>query len=105
MLLRAAAVAAVVEFALVVEPVQAQVTTQVIAISGDPAPDGNGSFASFLGVPALNEAGQVAFIASLSATNGGSVDDTGIFRGSAGAVMQIAAKIRRHPTAAAVCAT
>ena len=49
-----------------------------IAREGQAAPDGNGSF-STLEDPALNEAGQIAFLASLTGTAGGSADDHGLF--------------------------
>ncbi len=51
-----------------------------IARRGQNATDGNGIF-SFLEIPALNEAGQAAFTASLSDTIGGSTDNFGIYRG------------------------
>ncbi len=65
--------------------------TQLIAISGEPAPDGNGSFSSFrIGV--LNDAGQVAFKGFLENTSGVTTDTTGVFRGdgSPGGLVQIA---------------
>jgi hypothetical protein len=58
--------------------------THIIAISDDPAPDGNGTFREFKR-PRLNEAGQVAFFSDLIiGTRGGLDDDTGIFRGEPG---------------------
>lgn len=55
--------------------------TQVVALTGDPAPDGNGSFSSFGFGAALNDAGQAAFRGELTGTTGGSADDVGLFRG------------------------
>src|SRR5690606_13044873 len=55
-------------------------TTDVVAITGDAAPDGNGTFRNF-GKPVLNDAGQLAFSASLDGTTGGGSDNAGIFRG------------------------
>lgn len=54
-------------------------TTVQIARNGDTAPDNNGRFFDFLD-PALNNAGQAVFYASLSETDGGSSDDSGLFR-------------------------
>lgn len=68
----------------------AQVRTEVIAITGDLAPDGNGNFVSF-GAPVLNDSGQVAFRGSLSGTVTGNGDDSGIFRAnSTSGIVQIA---------------
>jgi hypothetical protein len=61
-----------------------------IARGGDAAPDGNGSLLSLNGLPALNQAGQVAFESILIDTSGGSSDDTGIFRGDGSTLIQIA---------------
>jgi hypothetical protein len=49
-----------------------------IARAGGAVPDGNGVFRSFLN-PALNDVGQLAFIAELDDTVGGSGDDRGLF--------------------------
>ena len=49
-----------------------------IAREGRAAPDGNGVFSGF-GNPALNEAGQIAFYATLTNTAGGAADDAGIY--------------------------
>jgi hypothetical protein len=51
-----------------------------IAREGQAAPDGNGTFFT-LSAPALNEAGQAAFRASLAGTRGGSFDNQGLFLG------------------------
>jgi hypothetical protein len=64
-------------------------TRTTIASEENAAPDGNGTFRTF-GVDALNQAGQLAFTATLNGTSGGTSDDTGIYRGSGGAVTQIA---------------
>ncbi|MCB1122270.1 MAG: hypothetical protein KJT03_12020 [Verrucomicrobiae bacterium] len=55
--------------------------TTVIALIGDAAPDGNGSFGRGFGNPSLSGCGQVAFAARLTGTSGRSNDDTGVFRG------------------------
>ncbi len=69
----------------------AQTTTQVIAVSGDAAPDGNGTIGSiFLLGPAFNDAGQAVFFSALTGTSGGSSDDTGIFLGNGTTLSQIA---------------
>src|SRR5437867_3583270 len=60
----------------------------IVATNGTPSPDGIGRIFSFFANaprgPSLNDAGQVAFRASLTGTGVGSTNDTGIFRGSAG---------------------
>jgi len=53
-----------------------------IVREGEMAPDGNGDFFS-LADPALNDAGQVVFTASLKNTTGGATDSLGIFRDDA----------------------
>ncbi|NOZ40850.1 MAG: hypothetical protein GXP24_11575, partial [Planctomycetes bacterium] len=69
--------------------VHAQTTTVVVQKS-QAAPDGNGTFSQFRS-PTLNDAGQAAFLASLTGTSGGSSDDFGIFLGDgAGGLTQIA---------------
>jgi hypothetical protein len=64
----------------------AQGQTQVIAQTGQVAPDGNGTYEVVVN-PTLNNLGQVSFMASLEGTSGG--EWLGIFRGSGGAVDQI----------------
>ena len=54
------------------------VTLEQLAREGEASPDGNGVFAGFLD-PAFNDAGQAAFQAFLTGTDGGSSDDSGIF--------------------------
>lgn len=67
-----------------------------IARKGQAAPDGNGTFSSFFS-PSLNNAGQAAFTGFFTGTSGGSNDDEGIFRGSGGAITQIARKGQAAP--------
>ncbi|MEZ6095288.1 MAG: hypothetical protein R3C03_13830 [Pirellulaceae bacterium] len=62
-----------------------------IARAGQGAPDANGVFSS-LNNAVLNDSGQVAFIADFVNTNGGTNDDSGIFRGSGGGLTQIVRK-------------
>jgi hypothetical protein len=52
---------------------------EVVAISGDGSPDGNGAI-SVVAAPALNDAGRVAFVAGLSGTQGGTADDIVVLR-------------------------
>jgi hypothetical protein len=63
-----------------------------IARQGQPAPDGNGALAKTFGgccdPPRLNEAGTVAFHATLTGTAQGNSDDEGIFAGSGGPLTQ-----------------
>jgi hypothetical protein len=64
----------------------------VVVVTGDPSPDGNGSFAEFgaPGIqPSLNDAGQVVFLAKLTNTIGGAEDAYGIFRGDGATIDQI----------------
>ena len=66
------------------------VSLTLIAREGQPAPDGNGSFSSFPNPPALNNAGQLVFVAILSDTTSGSTDDRGIFHWDGATVIQVA---------------
>ena len=76
----------------------AQGITEIVAISGDPAPDGNGTFSSFI-VPALNDTGQVAFVSGLSDTSAGPTGPRGVFRGTTapGSLVQIARELEAVP--------
>jgi hypothetical protein len=60
--------------ALVVPPIEDQ-----IAREGQAPPDGNGVFADFGTLPAINDAGQVLFTATLRSTSGGTSDDRGLY--------------------------
>ena len=66
----------------------ANAATITIALSGDTAPDGDGTFAILANRPELNDSGQAAFSARLTGTSVGIGD--GIFRGDGGALAQIA---------------
>ncbi|MEM1012439.1 MAG: choice-of-anchor tandem repeat NxxGxxAF-containing protein [Planctomycetota bacterium] len=70
-----------------------------IARAGQGAPDGNGSFSGFLS-PVLNDAGQAAFVASLTGTSGGISDNRGIYRGdgAVGSLVSIAREGQAAPT-------
>ncbi|MAE60838.1 MAG: hypothetical protein CMJ49_05705, partial [Planctomycetaceae bacterium] len=71
----------------------AQAGTEIIAETGDGAPDGNGTFSSFTSTSiVLNDAGQVAFHGLLSGTSGGAADNKGLFRSGGGSVAQIVRK-------------
>ena len=50
-----------------------------VAREGKPVPEGGGVFAGFYGFPAINDAGQVAFTASLRGTPGGTSDNQGVY--------------------------
>lgn len=63
---------------------------RVVAVTGDPAPDGNGYLRRNFSAPVINEAGQVAFSVVLEGTSGGSEDDSGIYRFDPTGLMQIA---------------
>ena len=70
---------------------------EVIAITGQAVPDGNGTF-DFFSLPALNDSGQVAFRANLTGTSGDD-DNVGIFSGSGGGITQIARAGQAAPDA------
>lgn len=70
---------------------QGQSIIEIIAVTGDQVPDGNGIFRT-VGRPSLNNSGQVAFAASLSSTSGGENDNAGVFRGGRTTLEQIARK-------------
>ena len=72
------------------QPVGADGKTQTIVLGGDAAPDGNGLFGSLSDIN-LNTSGQVAFRSlNMTGTSGGASDNDGVFRGSGGAVTEIA---------------
>jgi hypothetical protein len=80
--------------------------TDVIAVSGDPAPDGNGVISNFIADssstgggngPALNGAGQVTFPALLSGTSGGETDDSGLFFYDGSHLVQLAREGEASP--------
>ena len=77
----AARVVAVLATLLLIGSADAAITP--LAITNIATPEGNGKFLIFsvsnATAPVLNNAGQVAFWASLSATSGGTNDDTGIY--------------------------
>src|SRR5437867_1529272 len=50
-----------------------------IAREGQAPPEGGGVFAGFGSFPAINDAGQVAFTATLRGTPGGTSDDRGLY--------------------------
>ena len=58
---------------------------------GQAAPNGNGRFLDLSAIDdvAVNEAGQAAFVATLTATSGGASDNTGLFRGDGTTLTQI----------------
>lgn len=91
------AAGAVIAFGLVAEPaVSAPATTQVVAVSGQAVPDGNGTFDTFFnffvpGTTILNDAGHAAFVAQLTGTSNGNDDNMAIFRGDGAApLVQVA---------------
>lgn len=59
---------------VVVSPLEDQ-----LAREGQTVPEGGGVFAGFYGFPAINDAGQVAFTATLRSTPGGTSDDHGLY--------------------------
>lgn len=79
---------------LVASPLAARATgIQAVAVTGNPAPEiPAGAVFSSLAVPAINDAGQVAFQGSLRVGTGGITDsdDTGIWSGSGGGLRLLA---------------
>ncbi len=71
------------------------VVTQ-IARTGDPTPDGNGVFFSFTN-PAINNAGDVAFPASLTGTSGSTTDNQGIYISRGNTLLTIARRGQPAP--------
>jgi hypothetical protein len=67
-----------------------------VARTGTPSPDGNGLLASFSN-PAINDNGDVAFLASLTATSGGAMDDQGVFLFRNGELVTIARRGEQAP--------
>jgi hypothetical protein len=69
--------------------------TKIVAVTGMPAPDGNGTINSFFLTPSLflSRSGQVAFTASLTSTQGAS----GLFRGDGVTLSQIARRDQPLP--------
>jgi hypothetical protein len=72
--------------------------TRIVAVTGQPAPDGNGILSSFPGQQTifLNDSGQVAFTASLTKTSGGK-GTLGAFRGDGSNLNQIARRDQTLP--------
>lgn len=73
-------------------------STQVVAVSGDDAPDSNGQFAEFPAEftrspafenPSLSDNGFAAFRAFLTNTAGGGLDDAGVFTGNGTILTQV----------------
>lgn len=64
--------------------------TQIFAIEGQNAPDGNGVFSGFDGNPVINNAGQVGFTGFLTNTEDPPNDDRGIFISDGTSIVQIA---------------
>lgn len=65
--------------------------TRIVAVSGDPAPDGNGVFGNAGFVAAgLNDRGQTVFRAQLVGTADGFNDNSGLFLGDGRTLVQIA---------------
>ena len=76
----------------------AQFTTTVVVTSGQSVPNGDGRFASFQ-APAINDAGQVAFISTLTGTDLGIDSDVAVFRGDLnGNTLQLARERQLVPT-------
>jgi hypothetical protein len=71
---------------------------KVLLRSGQELPDSTGQFSSFLVQDlALNDSNQVAFVANLTGTSAGAVDNLGLFRAEPGAVLQLARKSQLAP--------
>ncbi|MEX2092500.1 MAG: choice-of-anchor tandem repeat NxxGxxAF-containing protein, partial [Pirellulales bacterium] len=77
-------------FSLLISPVVAG-EFAFVAQSGQPSPDGNGNLV-LLTVPALSDAGQVAFLSQLSGTNNELDDNIALYRGTAAGLTVVARK-------------
>jgi hypothetical protein len=64
----------------------------IVAISGQTAPDENGVFASGYGNPVINESGQIAFLAGFSGTSGGADNNVGWIKGDSESLQVLARK-------------
>jgi hypothetical protein len=70
----------------------------VLLRSGQALPDGSGQFSLFPALDlALNDSNQVAFVANLSGTTAGPIDNLGLYRAERGAVVQLARKSQFVP--------
>lgn len=63
---------------------------QIVALTGQAAPDENGVFASSFGRPVINDAGQIAFVANFSGTSEGADNDAAYLKGDQRAVEVLA---------------
>jgi hypothetical protein len=83
------------------EHLMAQGRTDTIAQTGQTVPGGNGTISTldntFFPSVVMNDAGQVVFQANLAGTSGGTADDLGIYRGSGGALTQMAREGQSAP--------
>lgn len=71
----------------------------VLARTGQAVPDGNGQYSLFPStLPVLNDSNQVAFVANLSGTSAGAVDNLGLFRAEPGLIIQLARKGQTTPS-------
>ncbi|QEG37626.1 DUF7453 family protein [Bythopirellula goksoeyrii] len=64
-------------------------TLTQIARAGQPSPDGNGIL-SYVSIPDINDAGQVAFAATLIGSNSSLTSDVGVYRNDGNVLTQIA---------------
>ncbi len=79
----------VLAVALIGQSGVAQVT-KLYAITGQDAPDNNGTFSFFPGNPVINNAGQVGFLANLFNTDDAPNDDSGVFVADGNSIFQVA---------------
>jgi hypothetical protein len=83
------------------ENVWSQGRTDTIAQTGQTVPGGNGTLSTldntFFPSVGMNDAGQVVFQANLAGTSGGTADDLGLYRGSGGALTQMAREGQSAP--------
>ena len=57
-------------------------------VTGQAAP-GGGTYSGIAAQPAINDAGQVAFVATMTGTSGGTANNTGVFRGGVGGLVEV----------------
>ncbi|MEM1027818.1 MAG: choice-of-anchor tandem repeat NxxGxxAF-containing protein, partial [Planctomycetota bacterium] len=68
-----------------------------IAREGQAVPGGNGTFSSLFIVPQFNQSGQVAFLANLSGTTGGTTDNSAVYLFNGGGLTQVVREGQSSP--------
>lgn len=64
----------------------------IVAITNQAAPDENGVYASLFGIPMINEAGEIAYLAQFAGTSGGTDNNIAYLKGNLESQMVLARK-------------